>query len=482
MNKGFRLQTLGGALILVSFATAFGSAWLWYASTRSWQDHLTASYVTGISLYEALRTGARPPAGITVTVLDADASKLASHVEFSRLPDIPTPAFVTNVSIKGPGRDPVSGETLSLGIVSGNLQYSVSELVSNEGQTAAHKFGSVTRLLATYCSEPVLFARMGAQHWRRIDGHPVWGCNAAPIDLRLLAVLLCLVALAILATLVRDTSAHFDRFARALRNRRRLGGPQSYDVQGPEELRRIVLAVNSYLEHERIQLSKRATVLSGVSHDLGTPATRLRLRTALIEDADLRDRFEADIDSMTEMIESVLTYTRAELNEETPRKLSLTSLVEALVADYEDLGRPVSIRVPDRPSFEGGRSVFTSSPGHGVLPDVQRILVTARPVSLKRAISNLIENALKYGRRASVELRATSDHATIVIEDEGSRMSAEDIEAVVAPFKRGDNTRAVDGFGLGLTIVATVGEQHGGRLYFETGRHGLRACLEICRN
>jgi signal transduction histidine kinase len=131
---------------------------------------------------------------------------------------------------------------------------------------------------------------------------------------------------------------------------------------------------------------------------------------------------------------------------------------------------------------EGGRSVFAASQGQGTLPEAQRILVTARPIALKRAISNLIENALKYGRRASVELTANPDHAIIVIEDEGSGMSAEDIEAVVAPFKRGGNTQAIDGFGLGLTIVATVAEQHGGSLHFETGRHGLRACLEICRN
>ena len=70
-------------------------------------------------------------------------------------------------------------------------------------------------------------------------------------------------------------------------------------------------AVNSYLENEREQLSKRAIVLSGVSHDLGTPATRLRLRAALIKERDLCEKLEADIDSMTEMIESVLTYTRA---------------------------------------------------------------------------------------------------------------------------------------------------------------------------
>lgn len=113
-----------------------------------------------------------------------------------------------------------------------------------------------------------------------------------------------------------------------------------------------------------------------------------------------------------------------------------------------------------------------------LLLDEQRLLITARPVSLKRAITNLIDNALKYGRRASVQLIATPAHATIAIEDEGSGMSAAEVEAVVAPFKRGDNTRAIDGFGLGQTIVATVAEQHGGRLYFETGNTGCVLALK----
>ena len=184
---------------------------------------------------------------------------------------------------------------------------------------------------------------------------------------------------------------------------------------------------------------------------------------------------------MTEMIESVLTYTRAELNEEAPRKLSLTSLVEALVADYQDLEQPVVLRALAPASLEGARSVFMSASGHGAVPEAQKILVNARPVSLKRAVSNLVENALKYGRRAHVELTATADHAIITVEDEGSGMTAEDVEAVVAPFKRGENTQAISGFGLGLTIVSTVAEQHGGALYFESGRYGLRACLKISR-
>ncbi|SMR82138.1 Signal transduction histidine kinase [Aliiroseovarius halocynthiae] len=481
MSRGLSIRSLGFLLILGCFTAAFAAGWMWFSSAKAWQDRLTRSYVTGIALYEALRVGGEPPAGIHIAPLDQDQSDLATQGAFSQLTRIPMPALVTNISIIGPGRDPLSGSSLSVGIVSNKLQYSVSELVSDEGQATAQKFGNVTRLLATYCGDPVLFARMGGQPWLRIDGQDIWGCATAPTDLRLAAVLLALVAAAILSTLVLDTSSYFDRFASALRDRGRLGGPESYAVQGPAELRETVLAVNAYLEQERAQISQRAMVLSGVSHDLGTPATRLRLRTALIKEKDLRQKLEADIDSMTEMIESVLTYTRAELNEETPRKLSLTSLVDALVADYQDMERPVSLIAQERPSVEAGRSVFATTSGLGSLPDQQRILITARPISLKRAISNLIDNALKYGRRASVQLTATPGHATIVVEDEGSGMSSADVEAVVAPFKRGDNTRAIDGFGLGLTIVATVAEQHGGRLYFETGQHGLRACLEICR-
>lgn len=472
----FAFLWVGGAFIL-----SLISSTLWFYSSKTWDAHLTRSFVTGVSLYETLRLGTPPPTGIFALQLDTQQTELALQGDYLRLPNTPQPGYLTNVSILGPSSDPLSGESLTLGIVSDKLRYSVSELVSNENQTAAQKLGQITELLASYCSEPILFARYGEQQVLRLDGTEIWGCDAAPRDLRLLAVLISVVGLAILTTVVLDTSAHFDRFARTLRNRRRLGGPESYEVRGPAELRDIVSALNGYLENERAILSQRAMVLSGVSHDLGTPATRLRLRTALIKEDSLREKLDADIDSMTEMIESVLTYTRAELNEEAPRKLSLTSLVEALVADYQDLDCPVSLQSLEIPRFEGGRSVFASNAASGSLPGTSPILVMARPISLKRAVSNLIENALKYGRRASVELTADPDTATIVIEDEGSGMSASDVEAVIAPFQRGDNTKMIDGFGLGLTIVATVAEQHGGKLSFETGTQGLRACLTISR-
>lgn len=289
------------------------------------------------------------------------------------------------------------------------------------------------------------------------------------------------VAVAGLLTVLLNTTAHFTNFAGRLRSRRRLDGPDSYDTDGPQELRDIINAVNNYLEMERAQLAARAAVLSGVSHDLGTPATRLRLRTALIEDAELRGKLEQDIDSMTGMIESVLTYTRAEMNAETPRRISLQSLIEAIVADYEDIGQPVRVRPPRDKILQGAQSVFMSRRGSSVISGDTDIVVRARPISLQRAICNLIDNALKYGRSSTVGLETGATSVTITVEDEGTASTAEDIGKLMAPFTRGENIAAKDGYGLGLTIVNTIASLHGGSLSFEDTSTGIIARLTIAR-
>jgi len=165
---------------------------------------------------------------------------------------------------------------------------------------------------------------------------------------------------------------------------------------------------------------------------------------------------------MTGIIESVLTYTNAEMNAEAPRRLSLTSLVDAIVADYQDVGQSVTLEQSKDMILQGGRSIFMSHRGQSVVSSERDIVVFARPISLQRAITNLIENALKYGRRAHVQVQATADIATIIVEDEGTDNSAHDVEGLMAPFKRGENTATIDGHGLGLTIVATIAKLHGG--------------------
>lgn len=479
MASPLRLRMLATLWVVVAMLAAFGASALWFGSSLAWRAHLTRAHDAGFVIYEALRTGTAPGLGIDVAVLTPEEVTLAEAGGFDLMAGAPRPAYVTHVSLKG------ADAGIQIGVVSDVLQYPVSDIgadaVAGAPVLAAAQLADLTRLFATYCSDPILFARYGTQDWTRVDGRAVWGCDVAPRDWRLPAALMAIVALAAIVTHIGNTTGAFEVFAQALRSRRRLGGPETYETSGPEELREIVEAVNGYLGAERAQLANRAVVLSSVSHDLGTPATRLRLRAALIEDAALRHKLEADIDSMTAIIDSVLTYTRAEMSVETPRQMSLYSLIESIVADYQDVGKSVSLRPPEDVIVQGGGSVFMSRRGHGVLSADRQVVVTARPVALERALTNLIDNALKYGRRADVWLETDADQVTIVVEDEGSESSAAQIRALLAPFTRGENTGYVDGHGLGLTIVDTIATLHGGALTFEDVAGGVRARFSIQR-
>ncbi len=109
------------------------------------------------------------------------------------------------------------------------------------------------------------------------------------------------------------------------------------------------------------------------------------------------------------------------------------------------------------------------------------IIVTAQPQALRRGITNLIDNALKYGRRANLSIEQSPEYAAIHIDDFGVHNAPIDINRLVDPFKRGENARQVKGFGIGLSVASTVAEQHGGRLKFTQRLDGLRASLVISR-
>lgn len=482
MGRGYSLGVLGSILAVAAFCIGLASAGLWAWSDAKWRDHLANSYVAGVSLYASLTSNTPLPNSISGQTLSESAQGLANRGEFAQIPNAPRPSRITIASILEAPSPSASGKKIELAVVAAELQYPLSDVQTGQTRNPAETLGALTRVLASYCSNPVIFARVDGALWQRIDGGQIWGCDAAPKDWRLISALGAIVGLAIIVTLFLDAAGKFTRFAELLRSRLRLGGPDSYETEGPEELRDIVEAVNSYLKKEREQLEKRAMVLSGVSHDLGTPATRLRLRVELIDEPELRSKLEGDIDQLTGIIESVLSYTRAEIGSEEPRQISLTSLVESLVSDYSDTGLPVEFSPGDEEIVTGGSSVFMSRQGRGILPDERRIIVMARPVSLQRALSNLIDNALKYGRRATVKLRADADTAVITVEDEGSEFTPEGLEALIAPYQRGSNTQTIPGFGLGLTIVQSIANMHGGALSFTAGRTGMRANLVIQRH
>ena len=483
MISRFRnLRAIGSVLVFSAFLSSALATVLWTQSSSNWTVHQKGAYIAGITLFNAMQNGTTPAQGVQLVELEEIDLNYAGAGDFHRITGAPQAARITIVPISADAANTITGKPITLAILSPDLIYKLANLPHRKGQTAAETTGEVFRLLASFCSDPMVIAQMGDDPWIQIEGESVWGCDAAPTDYRLIAALIFAIAFGILITVALNLSSDFVLFAERLRNRRRVGGPDSYKVQGPQELQSIVAAVNSYLETERTQLESRAAVLSGVSHDLGTPATRLRLRAALITDLELREKLEADIDSMTGMIESVLTYTRSEMSIEASRKLSLTALVEAVVADYQDTGRAVEFRHATDVVVRGGSSVFMSKQGKSTVAGNREIIVTGRPIALGRALTNLIDNALKYGRRAKVSLKTDATSATIIVEDEGSESSAKEIEALLAPFKRGTNTAMIDGNGLGLTIVATIANLHGGSLSFEDTATGVSACFMMQRN
>ena len=218
-----------------------------------------------------------------------------------------------------------------------------------------------------------------------------------------------------------------------------------------------------------------------ISHDLGTPATRLKFRINLNGNKEIKKKIESDINQMTKMIDSVLNYARSELNTEVESKISLTDLLSAIVSDNEDRGELVALLGLEPQAVEVKTSLFSGKKRKisYLRSEITVVIVNARPLSLQRAIDNLIDNSLKYGRRAKLLLRADSRFAYIFIEDEGASMSEETLNELITLFKREQNASLVDGVGLGLTVVTTIVEQHGGTLSFESTKKGIKAIMKI---
>ena len=478
----YKLSSLGAVLIAAAFLLGVVASAYWYSSSAKWEKYLNSAYLFGVRLYGQLDDGLIADQPINIIALSETDAEFAENGAFVRIQNIPTPSLDTSLTIRDQSLGPLSGPQMNVAIISDVLRYPLAEIqIDVDGNGPEHVMGQLVRLIATYCSDAQIFAKPSDGRWYRISATHIYGCSAVPADYRLFSAILAALGLGILLSFVFGIGAYFQNFAKELKSRLLTGGRQAYVQSGPIELKEIVSAVNTHLQRENAQLSDRALILSGVSHDLGTPATRLRLRTALIKDEDLRDKIETDIDSMTEMIESVLSYTRAELSSEELRELSLNSLIEAVVDDFRDIGKPVTLIQDAAQNAEGQASMFTGRSRTVTIPMARDVTIQGRPILLKRAFNNLIENALKYGRRAEVKLVTTAEDIIFTVEDEGTQIDAGDMQDLIAPYKRGQNNIKQTGSGLGLTIAKTVAEQHGGNLYFENGARGLRSCISLPR-
>ncbi|MFO6419376.1 ATP-binding protein [Hylemonella sp. W303a] len=201
---------------------------------------------------------------------------------------------------------------------------------------------------------------------------------------------------------------------------------------GPSEAVQAASAFNHMRERIDESLFERTQMLAAISHDLQTPITRMRLRLEILADAAMREKLQADLGQMQHLVEQGLTYARSAHPVHEPElPTDIVALLESVVADYEDASQPVR--------WLGG------------LPRT----VMIRPQALRRALGNLIDNAIKFGGEAEVILHHANEQTMVRVMDRGPGIPVEERDKVMQPFYRIERSRnmATGGSGLGLAIV-----------------------------
>lgn len=229
--------------------------------------------------------------------------------------------------------------------------------------------------------------------------------------------------------------------------------------EGTIECREAIRVINQLQRNIQSQMAQRDRFLAAVSHDLRTPLTRLALRTEYLPDAQTRADFAKDIAEMNAMIGATLDYLRGASAQEPTRQTDLTALIESLVGDLQETGLAVELAA--------------DLPAQWIAP--------VQPASLRRCLSNLIENAVRYGQRARVGVNVEHDghhSATLWVEDDGPGLPEAQLLRVLEPFYRveASRNRHSGGVGLGLTIAKEIAERHGATLTLSNRPEGgLRA-------
>lgn len=237
------------------------------------------------------------------------------------------------------------------------------------------------------------------------------------------------------------------------------GGDQALlPPKGPRELRIVIDAFNRMHDRLRRFNEDRLQMLAAMSHDLRTSLTRLKLRLEVGGGEEQKQKMIAELDAMGEMVGSILSFARDDAKREPRTLIDLDSLVAEVCEDAVEAGEAVT--------YNGIRG--TTALG--------------RPVALRRVVSNLVDNALKYAGGAEVTLNAEPDRVVVAVEDQGPGIPRSQREKVFEPFYRIDNSRNPDtgGVGLGLSVARSIAREHGGDIILAARKGGgLSARLEL---
>ncbi|MBP2427188.1 ATP-binding protein [Bradyrhizobium elkanii] len=256
----------------------------------------------------------------------------------------------------------------------------------------------------------------------------------------------------------RALSAPLSAFARAAENFSISQAAAPLPETGPEEIRAAAVALNRMRERITTLMNDRTRMLAAISHDLRTPITRLRLRSEYIENDAQRAETLHDLDQMQAMLESVLSFLSGG-SAAKPTLVNVAALLQTICEQFSDCGHVVRYQGPVRASF------------------------LIRPSEISRTVTNLVENALRFGSEVDILLTASADQVTIDVSDDGPGIPEHCRAEMLKPFVRGDEARTMDetsGFGLGLSIAQAMVCGHGGELSLHDNTpHGLLVRIKL---
>jgi signal transduction histidine kinase len=271
--------------------------------------------------------------------------------------------------------------------------------------------------------------------------HRLWGLSESA-RLIVWGLFLLLVTGVVTAIAARQMARPIRQFTEAIR----LFGtnPQSPPMPeiGPVEFRGVIGAFNTMQGQIQRLISSRTAMLAAISHDLRTPLTRIRLRGEFIHDPHQQARLFRDVDELQQMIEGALAFFRGDAHQESLTSLDLPSILQTIVSDFSDHGVSLDYAGPARLAYLG------------------------RPVALKRAVANLVENAVKYGTPPEIRLFSEEMRVVITVRDCGPGIPEDELDRVFQPFFRLETSRnrATGGVGLGLTATQSIIREHGGEV------------------
>ncbi|HEX7856001.1 MAG TPA: ATP-binding protein [Sphingobium sp.] len=255
----------------------------------------------------------------------------------------------------------------------------------------------------------------------------------------------------------RRLSAPLGVLSKAARDYTPHAARERLDERGPDDVRELTRAFNDMQTRIGGMLAEKDHMLGAIGHDLRTPLASLRVRVESVDDPEEREQMVATIEDMNHMLTDILALARAGSDRQPPQRMDLTALAEAVTEDFEAMGHD---------------SRFEES---------ERAIVSVHAPAIKRAVRNLVDNAIKYGHAARVSVHTEGREAVLRVEDDGPGIDPDRIPEMLEPFTRIEQSRnrETGGSGLGLALVRAVMRAEGGELSLSNRTTGTGLIAEI---